>query len=240
MSEIKRIAPILVVLLLIVLLGGCARKQEPTGTPEMPGTTPSAAPQAAATSVEQALLPGSSATGLPDLGAMSVPTAPPQVYVVQAGDTIYAIARRFGINPDQLIQVNRIDNPSLLQVGQQLQIPSVSANTGPDLHLLPNSEFVNSPAYVNFDTAAYVARQGGYLSSHEENVEGSVLSGAEIVDHVAHHYSVGPRLLLAVLELESGWVTNPSPSAAALATPLGNRGGAGDLCTCNWPGPPTG
>jgi murein DD-endopeptidase MepM/ murein hydrolase activator NlpD len=156
---------------------------------------------------------------------MPAPTAPPQVYVIQAGDTLYAIARRFGCDPDQLAQVNQIDNPSLLQVGQQLQIPSTSIDASPDLQLLPNSEFVNSPAYVNFDTTAFVARQGGYLDAYEENVGGRTLSGAEIVDHVAHHYSLGPRLLLAVLEQESGWVTNPSPSAGALAAPLGNRGG---------------
>jgi murein DD-endopeptidase MepM/ murein hydrolase activator NlpD len=224
-SEIKRIVPILAVLLLLVFLGGCARKQNPTPAPEVTGATPSAALVTAATSAEPALLPGSSAAGLPDLGAMPAPTAQPQVYVVQAGDTVYGIARRFGIDPDQLVQVNQIENPSLLQVGQQLQIPSTSINTSPDLRLLPNSEFVNSPAYVKFDTATFVARQGGYLAGYEENVGGRVLSGAEIVDLVAHHYSVGPRLLLVILEKESGWVTNPNPSAGALAAPLGNRGG---------------
>ena len=225
MSAIKRVAPILFVLLLTLLLGGCSRRQDPTAAPEMPGATPSAAPTAAVEGAEEALLPGSSTAGMPNLGAMPAPTAPPQVYVVQAGDTVYAIARRFGCDPDQLVQANQIDNPSLLQVGQQLQIPSTSIDASPDLQLLPNSEFVNSPAYVNFDTAAFVARQDGYLAAYEENVGGQVLSGAEIVDLVAHHYSLGPRLLLAVLEHESGWVTNPRLSAGALAAPLGNRGG---------------
>jgi LasA protease len=227
-SESKRAAAILFVLLVIVLLGGCSRKQDPTAVPAVlgvPGATPTLVPTNAAEKAEQALLPGSSTTGLPDLGAMPAPTAPPQVYVVQSGDTLYGIARRFGCDPEQLIQVNQIDNPSLLQVGQQLKIPFTSADAGPDLQLLPNSEFVNGPAYVNFDTAAFVSRQGGYLAAYEENVDGRILSGAEIVDLVAHHYSVGPRLLLAVLEQESSWVTNPSPAAAALAAPLGGRGG---------------
>jgi LysM repeat protein len=232
-SGIKRITPILAILFLMVLLGGCARRVDQTATPGAqgtPGAMPSASADAAAAAAaaedaEGALLPGSSPAGLPDLGAMAAPTALPQVYVVQAGDTIYAIARRFGIDADQLVEINQIANPSLLQVGQQLKIPATTIDAGPDLLLLPNSEFVNSPAYVDFSTALFVARQGGYLDAYTEKVGGIVLSGAEIVNLVAHHYSVGPRLLLAVLEHESGWVTNPTPSAGALAAPVGNRGG---------------
>ncbi len=64
--------------------------------------------------------------------------------------------------------------------------------------------------------ADFVIGQGGYLANYSENVGGRVLSGAEIVRLVAHHYSVGPRLLLAMVELKGGWVTDPSPVAAAL------------------------
>ena len=124
---------------------------------------------------------------------------------------------------------NGITNPNALQVGQKLTIPSTQVETGPAIHLLPDSEFVNGPAYVDFDTGAFAARQGGYLAEYYENVGGEVLSGPEIVELVAHHYSVGPRLLLAILELESGWVTNPSPGGAALTYPMGYRGGGWEL-----------
>ncbi len=42
-------------------------------------------------------------------------------------------------------------------------------------------------------------------------MNGTLLSGDEIVQLVARNYSVNPRLLLALLEYQSGWVTNPEP-----------------------------
>ncbi|MGB9592704.1 MAG: LysM peptidoglycan-binding domain-containing protein [Anaerolineae bacterium] len=52
------------------------------------------------------------------------------VYVVKPGDTLYSIATRYGISWQTLASVNRILNPSLLQVGQRLIIPS-GATTPP-------------------------------------------------------------------------------------------------------------
>jgi hypothetical protein len=49
---------------------------------------------------------------------------------------------------------------------------------------------------------------------YREEVEGVSLSGPEIVELVAHRYSVNPRLLLAVLEHRAGWVTRGAGSGA--------------------------
>ena len=56
------------------------------------------------------------------------PPAPtPQIYTVQAGDTMSRIANRFGVPLDQLIEANRdrIPNPDALQIGDQLVIPAL-------------------------------------------------------------------------------------------------------------------
>ncbi|MFN2292150.1 MAG: LysM peptidoglycan-binding domain-containing protein [Anaerolineae bacterium] len=53
-------------------------------------------------------------------------TTPPPAsctYVVRRGDTLYSIARRFGVSLATLIQLNHIANPSLIYVGQRLTIP---------------------------------------------------------------------------------------------------------------------
>lgn len=47
-------------------------------------------------------------------------------YVVQAGDTLSMIARRFGVNMTVLAQVNGIVNPNRIYVGQVLRIPEVT------------------------------------------------------------------------------------------------------------------
>ncbi len=52
-------------------------------------------------------------------------------YTVQPGDTVSAIAARFGVSVESLLTANAITNPDLLQVGQTLLIPGVSIQ--PDL-----------------------------------------------------------------------------------------------------------
>jgi len=47
-------------------------------------------------------------------------------YTVQPGDTLYRISIRFGVSLNALIQLNGIVNPSLIYVGQVLQIPNGS------------------------------------------------------------------------------------------------------------------
>jgi len=50
-------------------------------------------------------------------------TGPGGTYTVVAGDTLYGIARRFGVVMEVLAGVNNIENPSLIRVGQVLTIP---------------------------------------------------------------------------------------------------------------------
>jgi LysM repeat protein len=50
-----------------------------------------------------------------------------QVYIVQAGDTLYGISLRFGITVQSIIDANNLLNPDRLDVGQQLIIPSGSS-----------------------------------------------------------------------------------------------------------------
>jgi murein DD-endopeptidase MepM/ murein hydrolase activator NlpD len=48
------------------------------------------------------------------------------VHTVQKGETVYSIARSFGIGSDQLMRFNGITDPTKLQVGQRLKIPGDS------------------------------------------------------------------------------------------------------------------
>jgi LysM repeat protein len=44
-------------------------------------------------------------------------------YIVQAGDWVYSIARKFGVEPDDIISANNLAYPYTLFVGQELIIP---------------------------------------------------------------------------------------------------------------------
>jgi spore germination protein len=58
---------------------------------------------------------------LPLLGARS-PTG--QQYVVQAGDTLAAIAGRWGVDVDRIALANRLADPNTIHAGQVLCIPT--------------------------------------------------------------------------------------------------------------------
>ena len=77
---------------------------------------------------------------------------------------------------------------------------------GPNFKFIPDSELVFSPTTVGFSTVDAITSQGGYLADYEEMIDGERYSGAEIVERVSREYSVHPRLLLALLEVASGWV----------------------------------
>lgn len=51
-----------------------------------------------------------------------------QIHVVQSGETIYRIARQYGVTPDAVANVNGLDPNSYLVIGQALVVPT-QANT---------------------------------------------------------------------------------------------------------------
>jgi murein DD-endopeptidase MepM/ murein hydrolase activator NlpD len=53
---------------------------------------------------------------------------PPAIYIVQRGDTLSLIARRYHTTVQSIAELNRIPNPNLVYVGQRLAIPSSAAN----------------------------------------------------------------------------------------------------------------
>jgi putative chitinase len=46
-----------------------------------------------------------------------------QIYIVQSGDTLASIARKFGTTTNALMSANNLTNPNLIYVGQKLNVP---------------------------------------------------------------------------------------------------------------------
>jgi LysM repeat protein len=56
----------------------------------------------------------------------STPTATEEcgdVYIVEAGDVPFSIAEKCGVDVDDLLELNSIDDPTSLFIGQELKIP---------------------------------------------------------------------------------------------------------------------
>ena len=147
--------------------------------------------------------------------------ANPEQYVVQSGDTLATISRKFTVGLQSVIDANQISNPDFLDVGQELTIPApVPGIPGSGFKVLPDSELVFSPSSVGFDIGKFVTEQGGYLADYSEVVDERSLNGAQIVERVARDYSINPRILLALLEYRSGWVTQKNPVEKSRTYPL--------------------
>ena len=144
-------------------------------------------------------------------------------YTTLAGDTLEALALRFGVEPALIMGGSPLSASGYLSNGLILQIPNVLEAISPGGGLLSDGELVFSPTAADFDASSFIGAAAGYLSRHSETlVDDSVLSGAAIVQRVADENSVNPRLLLALIEERSGWVYGGAPANAdALLYPLG-------------------
>ncbi len=143
-------------------------------------------------------------------------------YIVQSGDNLAKIALAHQVSVAQIISANKIENPNFIEVGIILTIPPATINEqATDFKIIPDSELVYGPNASNFNIDSVVNRAAGYLANYKSILDEGEFSGAEIVQRVAYENSVNPRLLLAVLEYVSGWLTNPSPDAKLLDYPIG-------------------
>ena len=61
----------------------------------------------------------------------TVPVTGGSTYTVRAGDTLYAIARRYNTNVSRIAQANNISNINLIRVGQVLRIPGTTSTPAP-------------------------------------------------------------------------------------------------------------
>jgi hypothetical protein len=80
--------------------------------------------------------------------------------------------------------------------------------------------FINGPSQSGFDANAFVNEHPGWLSGYSEYAADAQRSGADIVEVIAQNYSISPRLLLALLEHQSGALSRPADTAN-LEYPLG-------------------
>lgn len=186
--------------------------QVPAERPIPSGPRPTRAPVSV---LVQELDSNVSSVPTPDLPhAIPSPRQNTESYTVQSGDTLGSIAQAYGINLNSLLEANNLNESSVLSIGMTLQIPPVDSGTDPgsSYKILPDTELVNGPTAMDFDTEAFLNKYNGYLSNYIGDVNGEYMSGAKIIDRIAQNYSVNPRLLIALLEYKSQWVTNPTPA----------------------------
>uniref|UniRef100_UPI002FDB14D7 LysM peptidoglycan-binding domain-containing protein n=1 Tax=Phenylobacterium sp. TaxID=1871053 RepID=UPI002FDB14D7 len=62
---------------------------------------------------------------------LSGPSSRAKAYVVASGDTLYAIARRFNVSAQALVEANQMEITDIIRPGQRLLLPEGFRDTGP-------------------------------------------------------------------------------------------------------------
>jgi LysM repeat protein len=119
---------------LLLLVAGCGQSVTPTAG--VPGLAPTAAPTSALNPVAlptSAMSPTPIArpTNTPIPSATPEPTATPIIYVIEEGDTLLAVASRYGISLEAIRLANPDLRPELLQIGQPVIIPPPNEENRP-------------------------------------------------------------------------------------------------------------
>ena len=166
-------------------------------------------------------------TGGPTPLPVRTPHPPGEVfeYFAQQGDTLPAVAAHFHSGEREILAANP-DLPAgvtTLPAGYPLRVPAYYLPlTGSPFHILPDSEVVNGPGAVGFDTQEEVASRPGFLAAMSDYANDHQRPAWEVVDIVATEYSIHPRLLLTLLEAGTGALTRAEPLGEEdLTYPLG-------------------
>ncbi len=147
----------------------------------------------------------------------------PILYYAQSGDNLEALAKRFSVAPTEITSPRDIPQTGLIEAGILLIIPDrIEGQKTPNVQIMPDSEVVFSASASKFDVGGYIANAGGYLSSYKQWITSSgTTSGTDVLTKLTRDNSANPRLLLALLEYESGWVFGQPPNIFREKYPLG-------------------
>lgn len=142
-------------------------------------------------------------------------SGPAQYHTIQRGENLASIARRYGLEPAELANLNSILNPNLIYAGQEL-IVSGSPDVAPEA--AAPVEVAAAP-----ETSSYTVQPGDHLASIADRLGVSWMSIAQANNlSNADHIEVGQTLVIpsadAANNMDFGIVNLPAAPAAHVPT----------------------
>ena len=194
------------------------------GTPDPAQPTP--APDEATPAPTQTASPEPTAPAQAEPSPTAAPQGditplPPILYYTQAGDTLAALALRFGVGIAEMSSPEALPPDGLLNPGLLILIPNRLGEVSNAEHIIPDSEIVYSPSALDFDLQKFLAEAGGYISNYKEWRANGRDDAANAIELVALENSINPRLLLAILEYQGHWVYGQPANLAQTDFPIG-------------------
>jgi LysM repeat protein len=142
-----------------------ATTTETIATPTLTSTT---------ATTDTAIVVTSTPTPLPQATAVPMPKMGGNRYMVQRGDTLFSIARQFGVSVWELAKVNEIYNINFIYVGQVLVIPKESAPPRPETYTVRYGDTLFSIGR-QFGISAYVLAEHNNIQNTDLIYAGQVL-----------------------------------------------------------------
>jgi murein DD-endopeptidase MepM/ murein hydrolase activator NlpD len=158
---------------------------------------------ATATAVDPTATPFAVPTDTPE---ESPTPGSPILYSAQSGDSLRTVAMHFGVLPEEIASPANIPE-GLLPPGQLMIVPDRLDVVSPSERIMPDSELVYSPSTIGFNAHETALQMGGYLGTYRQYIGTSWHSGGQAIEKVALENSINPRLLMSILEFQSGWVS---------------------------------
>lgn len=145
-------------------------------------------------------------------------------YVAQSGDTLPILASRFGTTPQEIL----FSNPDIpkdittLPPGYSMKMPIYYKPLwGTDFQIIPDSAFVYGPDVVDFDLPAFLDLTPGWFKHYKVQIQEKNRDAAGMINYYAENYSINPKLLIALIEYQTGALSNPQRDASREAAFLG-------------------
>jgi LasA protease len=135
-------------------------------------------------------------------------------YIAQSGDSVTSIAAHFNSTEAEIREANPVipNDATTMPPGFPMKIPIYyEAIWSSSFQILPDIAFVNGLRDVGFDVVSFVNDQPGWLRNSRDAIGLLNRSGGEVVQYVSEHFSISAKMLLAILEYQTGALTNPEP-----------------------------
>lgn len=97
-------------------------------------------------------------------------------YVVQKGDTLYGIARKYNIKLNELLSLNNLDNSSTIKIGQKILVPSSVSSSAQASSVASSSGTVSSKNQAAGKTEKTTSSNSNKSPSGANSSSGSISS----------------------------------------------------------------
>lgn len=147
-------------------------------------------------------------------------------YIAQTGDTLPAVAAHFNSSVEEIRAANKVipQDVTTLPPGFPMQIPIYYESIwSSSFQIIPDIAFVYGTRDVGFDVVSFVQSQPGWLKSSRSVLGERTRVGGEIVEYISEMFSVSPKLLLAILEYQTGALTQANEPESLSPYYLGHQ-----------------